>query len=82
MQTRDWLVIGGVAGAGSYSPATDGPVGSFTSGIRASYEGAGPAGPQWRDINVSVSGNTYTVQATYVGPGTPTPAGLTVTKIG
>jgi hypothetical protein len=58
------------------------PPGSAASSIQNSYTGSGPAGPQWQNVNVTVSGNTYTVQATYTGPGTPVPAGLTVTKIG
>jgi hypothetical protein len=55
---------------------------SYPSSLQASYAGAGPGGPQWKDVTVSVSGTTYTVQATYLGPGTPVPAGLVVTKIG
>jgi hypothetical protein len=54
----------------------------YQSTLQASYAGAGPGGAQWKDIAVTVSGNMYTVQATYLGPGTPVPAGLVVTKIG
>lgn len=111
MNTRDWLVVGGIAAAvgvglwwmerpataaagpvaalvtgGRYQLVGQVPAGidpnSYPSTLQSSYAGSGPGGPQWKDINVSVAGTTYTVQATYLGPGTPIPAGLTVTKIG
>jgi hypothetical protein len=52
------------------------------SSIQASYTGAGAAGPQWQNVTVSISGNTYTVSGTYVGPGMSIPAGLSVTRTG
>lgn len=50
--------------------------------LQANYPGQGPGPPQWSNVTVNADASTYTVQATYTGPGTPVPAGLTVTKIG
>jgi hypothetical protein len=77
------LVTGGRYQLTAPIPAGVTPDGSFTSSIINSYQGSGPnLPPQWQNVTVSISGNTYIVQGTYMGPGTPIPTGLTVTKIG